>query len=128
MTYRILSNLIDNAFKYTPEGSLVAITARAEGAGIRISVADQGEGIPVELRDRIFERFFQVDQSRTREVGGAGLGLYICRRLAEALRGRLWLERSGANGSMFTLWIPNLSSETGLPAAPAEIRASARAS
>lgn len=128
MTYRILSNVIDNAFKYTPEGSLVVVSARSEGAGVRISVADQGDGIPDEMRSRIFDRFFQVDQSHTREVGGAGLGLYICRRLAEALRGRLWLEHSNAAGSVFTLWIPNLSTETGLPSAPAERQIGAAAS
>ena len=120
MTYRILSNIIDNAFKHTPEGAPVVVGARAEGAGVRISVEDRGEGISDEMRDRIFDRFFQVDGSRTREVGGAGLGLYICRRLAEALRGRLWLELSDESGSVFTLWVPNLSSETGLPFAPAD--------
>ncbi|MFY9588809.1 MAG: HAMP domain-containing sensor histidine kinase [Actinomycetota bacterium] len=128
MTYRILSNVIDNAFKYAPEGSLVVVSARSEGAGVRISVADQGDGIPDEMRGRIFDRFFQVDQSHTREFGGAGLGLYICRRLAEALRGRLWLEHSNAAGSVFTLWIPNLSTETGLPSAPADGRVGAEAS
>ena len=128
MTYRILSNLIDNAFKYTPDRSLVIVGARSEGAGVRISVADRGGGIPDEMRGRIFDRFFQVDQSRTREVGGAGLGLYICRRLSEALRGRIWLERSTENGSVFTVWIPNLSTETGLPSAPADRHIAAQAS
>jgi signal transduction histidine kinase len=128
MTYRILSNLVDNAFKYTPEESTVVVGARAEGTGVRISVGDQGTGIPEEMQGRIFERFFQVDQSRTRAVGGAGLGLYICRRLSEALRGRLWLERSNENGSVFTLWIPNLSLESGLLSTPVDDHIGAEAS
>jgi signal transduction histidine kinase len=119
MVVRILTNLLDNAFKYSPDGSIVTVCARAEGAGVTLSVNDHGYGIPEEMRERIFERFFQVDQSKTRVFGGAGLGLYICRRLAEGIRGRIWLERTGPEGSMFSLWMPELSrelrSEAGLP-------------
>jgi len=107
MIYRVVSNLMDNAFKYSPPGSQVTVVAAPSGAGIKISVSDQGDGIPVDLRERIFDRFFQVDQSLTRVVGGAGLGLYICRQLAGVLCGRLWLEQSDANGSTFSLWIPD---------------------
>ena len=107
MIYRILANLIDNALKYSPQESPVQIRVAAEGSGVTISVTDQGEGIPDEVQDRIFERFYQVDQSRTRAAGGAGLGLYICRQLAGVLRGRLWIERSDASGSTFSLWIPD---------------------
>ncbi len=102
--YRILGNLVDNAIKYSP--STVTISARDADGGVCISVRDQGTGIPPEEQGRIFERFYQVDQSLTRRVGGAGMGLYICRKAAEGLGGRVWLERSDANGSVFSLWLP----------------------
>jgi signal transduction histidine kinase len=102
--YRILGNLVDNALKYSP--STVTISAREADGGVCISVRDQGTGIPPEEQGRIFERFYQVDQSLTRRVGGAGMGLYICRKAAEGLGGRVWLERSDENGSVFSLWLP----------------------
>lgn len=104
--HQILSNLVDNALKYSPPGTKVRIAGAVDGEGVGITVHDQGQGVPIELQDRVFDRFYQVDQSSTRRVGGAGLGLYICRRLAEAVGGRVWLERSGAEGSVFGLWIP----------------------
>ena len=70
-------------------------------------MADEGPGVPAELQDKIFERFYQVDQSATRSVGGAGLGLYICRRMAEAIGGRVWLERTSPEGSVFSVWVPS---------------------
>jgi signal transduction histidine kinase len=102
--YRILGNLVDNALKYS--ASTVTISAREDDGGVRISVRDQGAGIPREEQSRIFERFYQVDQSHTRLVGGAGMGLYICRKAAAGLGGRVWLERSDASGSVFSLWLP----------------------
>ena len=104
--HQIVTNLVDNALKYTPAGTSVVVTAEQHGAGVQISVSDQGAGIPVEVQDKIFDRFYQVDQSATRSVGGAGLGLYICRRMAEAIGGRVWLEKSDEEGSTFSLWIP----------------------
>lgn len=106
--HQIISNLLDNAIKYSPPGEPIAIRAAVDAGGVTISVSDRGRGIPHELHERIFERFYQVDQSSTRETGGTGLGLYICRRLAELLGGRLWLEHSGPHGSTFSLWIPEV--------------------
>jgi len=120
MVVRILMNLLDNAFKYSPEDATVTVRVNAEGAGVKISVEDQGYGIPEDMRERIFDRFFQVDQSHTRVVGGAGLGLYICRRLADGVRGRIWLERSGSGGSVFSLWLPDLTREMRPVSAAAE--------
>ena len=80
---------------------------REEDGGITISVIDQGEGIPSDMHEKVFDRFFQVDQSSTRAVGGTGLGLYICKGLAEAIGGRVWLDRSDETGSTFCLWLPN---------------------
>ncbi len=104
---QIVTNLVDNACKYSPSGTKVRITGQVEGDGVTISVVDQGNGIPLDQHERIFDRFYQVDQSSTRKVGGTGLGLYLCRRLAEALGGRVWLERSDESGSTFSLWVPS---------------------
>ena len=103
---QIISNLVDNAFKYSPSGAPVRVQAERDGEGVTIAVTDAGPGIPDEAAEKVFERFYQVDQSSTREVGGTGLGLYICRRLAEALGGRVWIERSSPEGSTFSLWVP----------------------
>ncbi|HJR18104.1 MAG TPA: ATP-binding protein [Actinomycetota bacterium] len=106
--HRILSNLLENAVKYSEPTTPITISGRIEAAGLIVSVEDRGIGIPSELAERVFDRFYQVDSSATRTAGGTGLGLYICRGLAEALGGRLWLERSDQNGrgSVFSFWLP----------------------
>jgi signal transduction histidine kinase len=104
--HQILLNLVDNALKYTAAGTTIAVAGAPAGNGVSISVTDQGAGIPLDAQEKIFDRFYQVDQSATRTVGGAGLGLYICRRMAEAIGGRVWLEKSDEEGSTFSLWIP----------------------
>lgn len=103
---QILANLIGNAVKYSPKGSKVTVTAYVESDGITVSVGDQGAGIPEDLTERVFDRFFQVDQTNTRASGGTGLGLYISRRLAELIGARVWLEDSTGSGSVFSVWIP----------------------
>jgi signal transduction histidine kinase len=102
--WRVISNLVDNALKHSTAS--VTISAEQDDGGVRISVEDRGRGIPLEEQGKIFDRFYQVDQSLTRLVGGAGMGLYICRKAAESLGGRVWLERSDATGSVFCLWVP----------------------
>jgi signal transduction histidine kinase len=104
--HQILSNLVENALKYAPPDTRVTIRAEQDDGGALLAVADEGPGIPEELRERVFDRFFQADSSLTRRVGGTGLGLYISRRMAEAMGGRLWLERSGPDGSEFRLLVP----------------------
>ena len=104
--HQIISNLIDNAAKYGGQDKPIIVEGRAETEGVVVSVSDQGPGVPKELQEKIFDRFYQVDQSATRSVGGAGLGLYICRRMAEAIGGRVWLERSTPEGATFSMWIP----------------------
>lgn len=105
--HQIVSNLVDNALKYSPEGTTVAVVGAPAAGGVTVSVTDHGPGIPADLQDKIFDRFYQVDQSATRKVGGTGLGLYICKRMAEAIGGRVWLEKSDEEGSTFSLWIPS---------------------
>ncbi|MBA2311249.1 MAG: GAF domain-containing protein [Actinobacteria bacterium] len=103
---QILSNLLENAIKYTPDGTLIAVRGWRDSDGVVVSVEDEGEGIPAELHAKIFDRFYQVDQSSTRKVGGTGLGLYICKKLAEVVGAGLELERSSSAGSVFTLRLP----------------------
>ena len=104
--YRILRNLIDNALKYSPANQRVTITVGVDADDVVVRVHDRGPGIDADQRDRIFDRFYQVDQSDTRRVGGVGMGLYICRRAAERLGARIWLDRSDASGSVFAVRLP----------------------
>jgi signal transduction histidine kinase len=104
--YRILRNLIDNALKYSPENQRVTVTVGVDTDDVVVRVRDRGPGIDPDQRGRIFDRFYQVDQSDTRRVGGVGMGLYICRRAAERLGARIWLEESDASGSVFALRLP----------------------
>jgi signal transduction histidine kinase len=104
--YRIVRNLIDNALKYSPENQRVKVTVGVDADDVVVRVQDRGPGIDPDQRDRIFDRFYQVDQSDTRRVGGVGMGLYICRRAAERLGARIWLDRSDASGSVFAVRLP----------------------
>jgi signal transduction histidine kinase len=103
---RIVSNLLDNALKYSPADTPVTVSADTDGAGVRVSFHDRGAGIPESERERIFDRFYQVDHGMTRSNGGIGLGLCISRRTAESLGGRVWLNESDDSGSVFCLWLP----------------------
>jgi signal transduction histidine kinase len=101
--HQILANLVGNARKYAPAGSTITVRARPGRSTTDVLVADQGPGVPREARERIFERFYQVDQSSTRPAGGIGLGLYLCRRLAATIGAEVALERSGPDGSVFAV-------------------------
>jgi signal transduction histidine kinase len=104
---QILLNLLTNAIKFTPQGSVtISLEAAEDPREVRISVADTGIGVAVEDQEKIFEDFRQVDNSVTREYGGAGLGLSICRRLANLLDGRIELSSEVGRGSTFSLVIP----------------------
>jgi signal transduction histidine kinase len=114
-TYRIVRNLVDNGLKYSAPDTRLTITAGVEAEDVVLRVRDHGPGIDPEQRERIFDRFYQVDQSSTRRVGGVGMGLYICRRAAERSGGSVWLDRSDASGSVFAVRFP-IGDERGLPA------------
>ena len=103
---RALFNLVENAVKYGPEGGQVRICAELDGTDMVISVADQGPGIPPELRERIFEPVFRVDTARSRELGGTGLGLALVRAIAEVHGGSVWVEEHQAGGNRFVLRLP----------------------
>jgi signal transduction histidine kinase len=104
---QILANLYDNARRYTPAGrSITASTAR-DGAGIRVSVRDEGSGIGSDHLPRIFERFYRGDSSRSRAEGGTGLGLAIVKHLVEAHGGRVGAESTLGDGTTISVWFPD---------------------
>ncbi|HET6747451.1 MAG TPA: ATP-binding protein [Candidatus Saccharimonadales bacterium] len=108
----VLNNLVENAIKYTPKGDItVDIGGDESGEHIVISVADSGIGIPKEDMAHLFQKFYRVDNSQTREIGGTGLGLYLSRRLVEAMNGRIWVESEFQRGSTFYVEIPRISHE-----------------
>ena len=105
----VVSNLIENAIKYTPSGEVV-VNITGDDKQISISVKDSGIGIPTEDIPHLFQKFYRVDNSDTREIGGTGLGLYLSRRLAEAMSGNLRVESKYKEGSTFYLEIPRMNS------------------
>ena len=105
----VVSNLIENAIKYTPSGEVV-VNVTGDDKQISVSVKDSGIGIPAEDIPHLFQKFYRVDNSDTREIGGTGLGLYLSRRLAEAVSGNLRVESKYKEGSTFYLEIPRMNS------------------
>jgi two-component system phosphate regulon sensor histidine kinase PhoR len=103
---QMLTNLVDNAVKYTREGTEVRVSHEREGARDRVHVADTGEGIAAEHLPRIFERFYRVDSARSRDMGGTGLGLAIVKHLARAHGGEATARSEPGRGSTFTLELP----------------------
>lgn len=104
---QVLFNLIENAIKYGRSEGRVALGAKAiPGGMIRVWVQDDGPGIPLEARERVFERFFRVDKARSRETGGTGLGLSIVKHIVQAHGGKVWVESELGQGSTFNLTLP----------------------
>lgn len=106
----ILNNLIENAIKYTPAGA-ITVDINGDEDRVVISVKDSGIGIPTEDLPHLFQKFYRVDNKDTREIGGTGLGLYLSRRLAEIMGGRIWVESAYGSGSTFFLELPRVSNQ-----------------
>jgi PAS domain S-box-containing protein len=100
---QVMANLLSNAAKFSPKGSTVTVTGVRHGSGARVSVIDEGVGIPPDALDKVFERFYQVDGSSTRDRGGAGLGLSISRAIVEEFGGEMGLDSVLGVGSTF--WV-----------------------
>ena len=103
---QITDNLLDNAIKYSAEGAEIYLEAIVQPQEIQISVTDQGDGIPTEEINKIFDRFYRLEERLEKDPGGLGLGLSLCKALVEAHGGRIWVESQADQGSTFYFTIP----------------------
>jgi PAS domain S-box-containing protein len=103
---QVMSNLLDNAIKYSPEGGDVVVISRQRDGGIQVTVKDQGIGIPADFADRLFGRYERFEDHHTNTIIGSGLGLAITRQIIEMHGGRIWVESKVGIGSEFTFWLP----------------------
>jgi PAS domain S-box-containing protein len=106
---QVLTNLVDNAIKYSPDGGRVEVSVSAAGDRVRIGVRDEGLGIPPAEQSRIFEKFYRLDPGMSRGVGGTGLGLYICRELVRIMDGAIGVVSREQGGSTFTVELRSAS-------------------
>ncbi len=106
----VVMNLIDNAIKFTPEGG-ITVTLSGDDKQIEVGVADTGVGIATEDIDHLFQKFYRIDNSATRTIGGTGLGLYLSRTIIELFNGRIWVTSKPNSGTTFHFMLPRLSSE-----------------
>ena len=102
----VLSNLINNAMKYSPAGASIEIAGRVTPGEVVVTVSDQGIGIPLDEQGLIFERFYRVDDQLSRQTQGSGLGLYLAKAIVDAHRGRIWVESAPGKGSSFSIALP----------------------
>jgi signal transduction histidine kinase len=104
---QVLTNLLDNAVKYSPEGPEVRVRVQAKARGVLIEVQDQGIGLPPLAADGIFEPFSRASNAEKRQIAGMGLGLHICRNIVEQHRGRIWARSPGeGRGTAISVWLP----------------------
>ena len=103
-----LRNLLENAVNYSPEGGRIVLESGTDGGWIALSVADEGPGLPPADLSRVFERFYRVDKSRTRDPGGTGLGLAIVKHLVELHGGRVEAANRPTGGALFTIRLPRV--------------------
>lgn len=106
----VITNIFDNACKYTPEGK-VSLGLTGNDTVVQIYIRDTGAGIPAEDIPHLFQKFYRVDNSATRTIGGTGLGLFICRKIIELYQGRIWVESELGKGSTFYINLPRLTSK-----------------
>lgn len=114
-----LTNMIENAIKYTPAGGEITVSCWHDGGEVGFTVADNGAGVPAEAHERLFDRFYRADQSRSRASGGAGLGLAICYEIATAHGGRVWVDSVEGEGSSFSIALPAYDPDTPTPSGSA---------
>ncbi len=106
----VITNLFDNAVKYTPSGKIsIGLTGNSEV--VQLYIRDTGSGIPAEDIPHLFQKFYRVDNSATRTIGGTGLGLFICRKIIELYKGRIWVESQVDQGSTFYINLPRLTTQ-----------------
>lgn len=106
---QVIENLLSNAEKYSPAGRKIMLSADEFGDKIKVSVSDEGTGVPEDQKDLVFRRFHRVDNSHTRRAGGTGLGLYICRRIMDAHGERIWIEKTETDkGTTFSFTLEKM--------------------
>ena len=105
-TRQVLTNLMDNAIKYSPHGGRMQLGVEAGDGYARFTVRDEGLGIPLGEQKRIFEKFYRLDPDHRRGIGGSGLGLYISRELVRSMNGRIWVDSDPGKGATFTFELP----------------------
>jgi two-component system phosphate regulon sensor histidine kinase PhoR len=112
---QVLNNLLGNAIKYSPNGGRIHIAAVEVDGGVRISVKDEGMGIPPEALPKMFQRFYRVEGSHMVGIKGTGLGLYLIKHLIEGHGGKIWVESDFGHGSTFSFWLPKEPPPQGQP-------------
>jgi len=103
---QVISNLVDNALRHSPEGGKVTVSSKRVGEAVQVDVVDQGPGLSPEELSLVFDRFYRGDKTRARATGGAGLGLAIVKQLVEAHGGRVWVESTEGQGATFSFTLP----------------------
>ena len=101
---QVLQNLLGNAAKYSSAGSAVEVRARADDGGVTIAVLDEGEGLPAESSEQLFDLFYRAPEA-ARRASGAGIGLFVCRQLVEGMGGRIWARPREGRGAEFGFWL-----------------------
>ena len=115
---QVLTNLLENAVKYSPEGADLRVRLQPKARGVLLEVQDHGIGLPAEAAERIFEPFSRATNAEHRQITGMGLGLYICRNIVEQHHGRIWARSSGeGGGTTMSVWLPETSSSRAAVAA-----------
>jgi signal transduction histidine kinase len=110
---QVLTNLLDNAVKYSPEGAELRIRLQPKARGVLLEVQDRGIGLPPGAAERIFEPFSRASNAEERQITGMGLGLYICKNIVEQHRGRIWATSPGeGHGVLMSVWLPQPGAAT----------------
>lgn len=106
---QVLTNILDNALRHTPEGGRITLSAKQAGERVELAIQDSGPGLPKEETERIFERFYRADASRRRDEGGSGLGLAIAKSIVQAHNGQVWAESEPGKGLKIIISLPQQS-------------------
>jgi PAS domain S-box-containing protein len=110
---QVLTNLLDNALKYSPDGAELRVRVLPKARGVLIEIQDQGIGLPPGAAERIFEPFSRADNAEQRQITGMGLGLYICRNIVEQHHGRIWASSQGeGSGTLVSVWLPEQAGQS----------------
>jgi signal transduction histidine kinase len=107
----VVANILDNAIRYTPEGGQITMSAVSADNMVEIRIQDSGPGVAPDDLERIFERFYRTESSRSRDNGGSGLGFAIARSIVERLNGRIWAESSLGRGLTVVIRLPASQSQ-----------------